>query len=550
MSNSNRALNVTVKSLLTLLILSSTAFGANRNYNASGVPAFGAQMTSAAIRDEFAAVSSGVTGLETEISANFALLSSGIQWIAPTGSPSFGSSTEFSMPGNLTTSYLQFRRVKATVGSGAVYSEVVSSSYNSGTDTTLITILDAVLTNPITKVEYSAISPVSSGASPLSAKASTGYLAKSTNTATSLVLRDASGNFSAGTISAALTGNVTGNVTGSSGSSTGNALTATTLQTARAIQGVNFDGSAAINPINGTGFVKSAGTTLSYDNSTYLTTTGSAANLTSFPTLNQSTSGNAATATALQTARAIQGVIFDGTAAINPINGTGFVKASGATLSYDNSTYLTTTGSAANLTNFPTLNQSTSGNAATATALATARAIQGVNFDGTGAINPINGTGFVKSSGATLSYDNSTYLTTTGSAANLVSFPTFNQNTTGTATTATNSSGTGSIPYSRSENGLRIVRTSFSAAAAVTGGSGITATRDAAGTFSFTFANAFSSVPSIFCSSDYRGGAAAVSPVFTPFNITTSGFSIYITAITDTPAWLDIPFAILAIGVN
>lgn len=44
-----------------------------------------------------------------------------------------------------------------------------------------------------------------------------------------------------------------------------------------------------------------------------LTTNGSAANLTSFPTLNQSTTGNAATATALQTARTINGVSFDGT---------------------------------------------------------------------------------------------------------------------------------------------------------------------------------------------------------------------------------------------
>ena len=46
------------------------------------------------------------------------------------------------------------------------------------------------------------------------------------------------------------------------------------------------------------------------------------------------------------------------------LSGTGFVKASGTTISYDNSTYLTTTGSAANLTNFPTLNQNTSGTAA------------------------------------------------------------------------------------------------------------------------------------------------------------------------------------------
>ena len=48
------------------------------------------------------------------------------------------------------------------------------------------------------------------------------------------------------TVVAALTGNVTGNVSGSSGSTTGNAATATALQTARAINGTNFDGTAAI----------------------------------------------------------------------------------------------------------------------------------------------------------------------------------------------------------------------------------------------------------------------------------------------------------------
>jgi hypothetical protein len=52
------------------------------------------------------------------------------------------------------------------------------------------------------------------------------------NTASKLVKRDASGNFAAGTITAALTGN---------------ASTATTLQTARNIGGVSFDGAAAID---------------------------------------------------------------------------------------------------------------------------------------------------------------------------------------------------------------------------------------------------------------------------------------------------------------
>jgi len=80
------------------------------------------------------------------------------------------------------------------------------------------------------------------------------------NTASKLVQRDASGNFSAGTITAALSGN---------------ASTATALETARTIGGVSFDGSANIN-LPG---VNTSGT--------------------------QDTSGNAATATALETSRTI-----------------------------------------------------------------------------------------------------------------------------------------------------------------------------------------------------------------------------------------------------
>jgi len=56
--------------------------------------------------------------------------------------------------------------------------------------------------------------------------------AATTATASKVVARDASGNFSANTITAALTGNAT---------------TATTLQTSRTIGGVSFDGSANIN---------------------------------------------------------------------------------------------------------------------------------------------------------------------------------------------------------------------------------------------------------------------------------------------------------------
>jgi hypothetical protein len=63
--------------------------------------------------------------------------------------------------------------------------------------------------------------------------------AASANTASAIVARDASGNFSAGTITAALSGN---------------ASTATALQTGRTIQGVTFDGTANITVLTaGTG---------------------------------------------------------------------------------------------------------------------------------------------------------------------------------------------------------------------------------------------------------------------------------------------------------
>ena len=100
------------------------------------------------------------------------------------------------------------------------------------------------------------------------------------------------------------------------------------------------------------------------------------------------TTGNAATATALETARTIHGVSFDGTANIDlseVIQDTvgAMVSSnteSGITVAYEDSdgTLDFTVG---------TLNQDTTGLAGTATALATARTIHGVSFDGTANID-------------------------------------------------------------------------------------------------------------------------------------------------------------------
>jgi len=99
---------------------------------------------------------------------------------------------------------------------------------------------------------------------------------------------------------------------------TGNAATATALETARTIGGVSFDGTANIN-LPG---VNTSGT--------------------------QDTSGNAATATALETARTIGGVSFDGTANIDlpGVNTTGNQDTTGT------AALVTVTDSTAN-SNFP-----------------------------------------------------------------------------------------------------------------------------------------------------------------------------------------------------
>lgn len=112
---------------------------------------------------------------------------------------------------------------------------------------------------------------------------------------------------------------------------------------------------------------------------------------------NQSTSGNAATASKLQIARSIGGVSFDGSADINlpGVNTSGNQNTSGnaatATklqaarkiggVSFDGSADI-------NLPGVNTAgNQSTTGNAGTATKLQTARKIGGVSFDGSTDIN-------------------------------------------------------------------------------------------------------------------------------------------------------------------
>jgi hypothetical protein len=248
--------------------------------------------------------------------------------------------------------------------------------------------------------------------------------------------------------------------------------------------------------LSGTGFVKISGSTISYDNSTYLTTSSAASTylalsggiMTGQIVLKESSSstdytkglsfpndpfggggdtaglrlyassgenivlelyvGNDGGSDTINFATGVGGTANNDAVTINgnkiwnaanltpqtQLNGTGFVKASGTTISYDNSTYLTGNQTI-------TLSGDISGSGATAItttigALKVTNAMLAGSIDLTTKVTgllpdgnissastwnakqaALNGTGFVKISGTTISYDNSTYLTTSAASS-------------------------------------------------------------------------------------------------------------------------------------
>ena len=165
--------------------------------------------------------------------------------------------------------------------------------------------------------------------------------------------------FSGIVTSSRFTGPLTGNVTGDA---SGNAGTATALETARNIGGVSFDGSANIN-LPG---VNEAGNQ---------NTSGTAAGLTGNPTITV-TKVNVGTAATI----AANGNI----SAAGIVTASSFVGNGANITAISGSNIASGTVAAARVA---TLNQDTTGNAATATILETARTIGGVSFNGSAAIN-------------------------------------------------------------------------------------------------------------------------------------------------------------------
>ena len=166
---------------------------------------------------------------------------------------------------------------------------------------------------------------------------------------------------------------------------TGNSATATALATARTIGGVSFDGTANIDLSEV--IQDTVGTMFSSNTETGITVTYQDADGTIdlvVGTLNQDTTGKAATATALETARTIHGVSFDGTGNIDL---TEVIQDTvGAMFSSNTETDIAVTYQDGDGT-IDLVVSDISGNAATATALETARTIAGVSFDGTANIS-------------------------------------------------------------------------------------------------------------------------------------------------------------------
>ena len=175
-----------------------------------------------------------------------------------------------------------------------------------------------------------------------------GTNATSANTVSTLVARDASGNFSAGTITATLNGNATTATTASNVNNgtltlavSGTGLSGSATFTA------NQSGNSTFTVTSNATNANTAGAIVARDGSGNFSAGTITAALSGNATTSSSTTGNAATATALQTARTIGGVSFNGTANIDlpGVNTAG--------------------------------NQNTSGNAATATLATTATNIAG-----------------------------------------------------------------------------------------------------------------------------------------------------------------------------
>ena len=241
-----------------------------------------------------------VTG---NVTGNVSGSAGSVNWSNITGLPTFASSstTDTTDASNITTGILSNSRLSAIPNNALANSSITinGQSVNLGGNLTV----SAQAPNSLTIGSYLTGSSYNG-----STAVTIAVDAASANIVSKVVARDSSGNFSAGTITANLTGN---------------ASTATKLATARTINGVSFDGSSNIT-------VHTAGTGIGISGTTVtnlLATSGGAIGGNIAVTGDVTATGdivsisgnfvgdvigNASTATTLQTTRTISGISFNG----------------------------------------------------------------------------------------------------------------------------------------------------------------------------------------------------------------------------------------------
>jgi hypothetical protein len=202
-------------------------------------------------------VSGTTTSINTEtltVDDNVVVLNNNV-----TGSPTenAGIEVERGTSANVLVRWNETNDKWEVTNDGTVYGNIVTSA-DSGTVTSTM-IADGTIVNGDINAS-AAIADTKLGTISSAGKVSnSATTATDANTASAIVARDASGNFAAGTISAALTGN---------------ASTATTLATARNIAGQSFNGSANISiaPTDLTGVTSTAAEINILDGATLSTT--------------------------------------------------------------------------------------------------------------------------------------------------------------------------------------------------------------------------------------------------------------------------------------
>ena len=230
-------------------------------------------------------------------------------------------------------------------------------------------------------------------------------------TGTNLTFNSSSGALTSTSFVGALTGNVTGNTSGSSGSCTGNSATAT--EATNVTVSANNSTDETVYPV----FVDGATGTQGAETDTGLTYNPSSGLLTSTSFAGALT-GNASTATALETARTINGTSFDGSANIT-------VTAAGSTLT---GTSLKSTIVSSSLTSVGTLTSLASGAITTTDNLAVDNAKEVRLYEADS-----NGSAYVGIKGATDKGSEASYTVSLPAAA-----PTANQILKANASTPTN----------------------------------------------------------------------------------------------------------------